>query len=174
MRDPNGVLLCRAYGVVEIMMFALRQIAWLLTALFSAIGSAVASADAGKSEYRVWQSPTMAAFYSVEDDGRSVREAVDVAVIADPDSSASRVLVTGRPKSKKKAAPKKVQSVKLKNSVKRPRRDSFAEFRCERYGFYYTRRGDCVVPVNLHRVSPRESGRASASGHLSKTLIPQR
>jgi len=152
------------------MMFALRQIALLLPALFSA----VASADVPESEYKVRRSPTMAVFYSVEGDGRAVREAVDVAVIADPDASPSRTIVTGKPKPKKETAPKKVQRVLLKKSVKRSYHDSFAEFRCERYGFYYTRRGECVLPDNSRRFRVHKSGRAGTSGQWLKTLTPGR
>jgi len=109
--------------------------------------SALAWADEAVHDYRTQSSPTMARFYTVEDNGRSVRDVVEVAVIADPDARPSRVIVTGRSRVKKKAEPAKDRRVSLKVSVESVYRDSFAEFRCERYGFYYTSNGDCVVPA---------------------------
>ena len=104
-------------------------------------------ADAANSEYTIRRSPTMAVFYSVEQDGRSVREVIDTAVIADPHAKPSRTIVTGRPKAKQQVPPGKIPRATVVISAKPKRLDSFAEFRCERYGFYYTSRGDCIVPA---------------------------
>jgi hypothetical protein len=104
-------------------------------------------ADAANSEYTLRRSPTMAVFYSVEEDGRSVREDIDTAVIADPHAKPSRTVVTGRPKAKQQVQPGKIPRATVVLSAKPKRHDSFAELRCERYGFYYTSRGDCIVPA---------------------------
>ena len=124
-------------------MFIARKISIALLCLLSAY----VWADAANSEYTVRRSPTMAAFYSVEEDGRSVREVIDTAVIVDPDAKPSRTVVTGRPKAKQQVEPGKRPRATLAISLKPKRYDSFAEFRCERYGFYYTSRGDCIVPA---------------------------
>lgn len=128
-------------------MFASRRIAGLLSCLLSSC----VWADGAAREYEIRRSPTMAVFYSVAADGRSVREAVDVLVIADPDASPSRTVVTGRPKARQKPQPKKVRLEVVTISVEPTRKYSFAEYRCERYGFYYTSKGECVVPAWPHR-----------------------
>jgi hypothetical protein len=129
------------------MKFQLKKLVWFLPCLCSAY----AYADAEKNRYRTRSSPTMAVFYSVADDGRSTRKAIDVATISDPDAVASRVVVTGRPVSRRKAQRNKPVVKKVSISIQRAPPDSFAGHRCERYGFYYTNAGDCVVPVQLRQ-----------------------
>jgi len=119
--------------------------------------SAFAWADEAVHDYRTQSSPTMARFYTVEDNGRSVRDVVQVAVIADPDARPSRVVVTGRSRVKKKAEPAKDRRVSVKVSVESVYRDSFAESRCTRYGFYYTSKGDCVMPAWSSRPPMRKN-----------------
>jgi hypothetical protein len=129
------------------MNYWFKKLAWFLPCLCSSY----AYADAMKSEYWTRSKPTMAVFYSVADDGRSIPKAIDVATISDPDAVSSRVVVTGRPVSRRKAHRKKPVLKKISISIQRAPPDSFAGHRCERYGFYYTKAGDCVVPVQLHQ-----------------------
>jgi hypothetical protein len=117
-----------------------------IACLIASLCSAYVFADTPESTYKTQRSPTMAVFYSVADTGRSVREAVDTAIIADPSARPFRVRVTGRPRQKDQAEVKEVQVVVVAGSVKSNRRDGFAAFRCERHGFYYTHNGDCVLP----------------------------
>ena len=124
-------------------MIGLRKLVWLLLCLCPS----QAWADAVENEYRTRRSPTMAVFYSVADDGRSTREPVDVATISDPGARPSRAIVTGRPKSKRKVRPKAEPLQTISVSDRHVHRDSFAEFRCEQYGFYYTRNGKCLMPA---------------------------
>jgi len=124
-------------------MFIARKISIALLCLLSAH----VWADAANREYTIRRSPTMAVFYSVEQDGRAVREDIDTGVIADPHAKPSRTVVTGRPKAKQQVQPGKNPRATVVSSAKPKRLDSFAEFRCERYGFYYTSRGDCIVPA---------------------------
>ena len=104
-------------------------------------------ADSADSDYTIHRSPTMAAFYNVAADGRAVREVDDTAVIADPHAKPSTVIVTGRPKATQRVQPEKVPRIGLAVSVAPKQHDSLAEFRCERFGFYYTSRGECIVPA---------------------------
>jgi hypothetical protein len=147
-----------------------RGIACLILSLFSAY----VFADTLESTYKTQRSPTMAAFYSVADTGRSVREAVDTAIIADPNARPFRVRVTGRPRQKDQVEIKEAQVDVVAGSVKSNRRDSFAAFRCERHGFYYTRNGDCVQPswsqFYLSRKYERGAGRVNASPSASQSV----
>jgi hypothetical protein len=127
------------------MKFQLKKLVWFLPCLCSAY----AYADAEKNKYQTRSSPTMAVFYSVADDGRSTRKAIDVATISDPDAVASRVVVTGRPVSRKKTQRDKPAVKKVSISIQRAQRNDFAGHRCERFGFYYTSAGDCVVPARF-------------------------
>jgi hypothetical protein len=149
------------------MKFWLKKLVWFLPCFCSAY----AYADAEKNGYRTRSSPTMAVFYSVADDGRSTRKAIDVATISDPDAAASRVVVTGRPVSRRKAQHKKPVLMKVSISIQRAPPDSFAAHRCERSGFYYTNAGDCVVPVQLRQQERHKKHkkykRQSKSGLLS-------
>jgi len=93
----------------------------------------------------------MAVFYGVTDDGRSIRQAIEIATISDPDAEPSRVVVTGRKQSRRKSQHDKPVLKKASISIQLAQRNSFSRHRCERYGFYYTNAGDCVVPVRLRR-----------------------
>jgi len=129
------------------MNYWLKKLAWLLPCLCSSY----ACADEVKSEYRTWSRPTMAVFYGVTDDGRSIRQAIEIATISDPDAEPSRVVVTGRQKSRRRAQHDKPVLKKASISIRHAQRNSFSRHRCERFGFYYTNAGDCVVPVRLRQ-----------------------
>ena len=130
--------------------------------------SADIRADAEGSEYTIRRSPTMAAFYTVSKEGRSVPEVVDVVMIADPDAKPGRAVVTGRSKSRQKARRNKLRRASTPSA--RAPHDSFAEYRCERYGFYYTSSGNCVVPAATYRYS-RYAGRKHWHGGKSDNRL---
>lgn len=132
-------------------MYATRMIVWLLASMMPSI----VWANGTENDYKTRRSPTMAVFYSVADDGRAVREAIDVAVIADPDSRPSRMVVTGRPKPEQRPKPEKSQPAVVKILVAPKHKDGFAEVRCDRFGFYYTAKGECVAAA----VSSRHPGK---------------
>jgi hypothetical protein len=111
----------------------------------------------------------MAVFYGVTDDGRSIRQAIDIATISDPDAEPSRVVVTGRQKSRRRAQHDKPVLKKVSISIQHAQRDSFAGHRCERFGFYYTNAGDCVVPVRL-RQQKRHKRQSKYRSVLAKPL----
>jgi hypothetical protein len=138
-----------------------------IACLIPSLCSAYVFADPLENTYKAQRSPTMAVFYSVADTGRSVREAVETAIIADPSARPFRVRVTGRPRQKNQAEVKEVQVNVVAGSVKSSRRDGFAAFRCERHGFYYTHNGDCVLPswprYYLSRKYVQGPGRVNAS-----------
>jgi len=156
-RFPFGQAISFVLGVLELEsiqrenehVFSLREIVCL--ALFGGVPFAV-WADAADNEYKLRLSPTMAVFYSVQPDGHVVREDVDVAVIANPNPSPPMERVSSRQVSRHQVESERPKTRAMLRSHKQRRHDDFAEFRCESYGFYYTRKGDCIVPARSYQI----------------------
>jgi len=102
------------------------------------------------------------AFYFIDAEGRSAREdplASGFALAA----SASSAVDTGTSESPKpvrrtrkyavpaarrgSAAPSSSVRIVIRSQARNTTDDRFAEYRCERHGFFYTRDGRCVVPA---------------------------
>lgn len=130
-----------------------------------ALVASPAAADADEPSYRTELTVTRAAFYTIDDSGRSTREtAPTVAVIGDPDSLAFDSPY--RVRARAKPAPRRARSRAYQVSPADDEHvyDPLEEFRCERFGFYYTKDNRCIAPAwgNLRRrddVPPRHEKR---------------
>lgn len=125
-----------------IMRSARTNLGWFLLGLCSHH----ALADQTEFEYRKVLAPTMAVFYAIDSEGRSVRETPSVLAISGPNANASRSVITDRPRLKQKAYQQTRSHRVISIRVPRTTYDSSEAFRCERHGFYYTSDGRCVVP----------------------------
>lgn len=125
-----------------IMRSARTNLGWFLLGLCSHN----ALADQTEIEYRKVLAPTMAVFYAIDSEGRSVRETPSVLAISSPNANASRSVMTDRPRLKQEAYQQTRSHRVISIRVPRTTYDSSEAFRCERYGFYYTSDGRCVVP----------------------------
>jgi hypothetical protein len=103
-------------------------------------------ADQTEIEHRKVLTPTMAVFYAIDSEGRSVRETLSVLAISSPNAIASRSVMTDRPRLKRKAYQKRRSHRVVSIRVPRSNYDSSEAFRCEQHGFYYTTDGRCVLP----------------------------
>ena len=103
-------------------------------------------ADQTEIEHRTVLAPTMAVFYAIDSEGRSVLEAPSVLAISSPNANASRSVMRDRPRLKRKAHHKRrsrrVVTIRVPGTVY----DAREAFRCEQHGFYYTTDGRCVLP----------------------------
>lgn len=124
------------------MRSARTNLGWFLLGLCSHN----ALADQTEIEYRKVLAPTMAVFYAIDSEGRSVRETPSVLAISSPNANASRSVMTDRPRLKQEAYQQTRSHRVISIRVPRTTYDSSEAFRCERYGFYYTSDGRCVVP----------------------------
>lgn len=107
-----------------------------------------ASADTEQPFYRTELTVTKAAFYTIDENGRSTREpAPSVAVIGDPETltAESTVRFIVRSKPSRRAAPRK--SAEPATAAPVNAYDPFDEYRCERFGFYYTKDNRCILPA---------------------------
>lgn len=111
-----------------------------------ALCSPYALADQAEHEYRTVLTPTMAAFYVIDSEGRSVLDTPVVAVISSPNASPSRTVVTGRPSLKRKTWRKRGLSSVKSLRLKKKKHSAHRANRCERHGFYYTNNGRCIQP----------------------------
>jgi hypothetical protein len=115
--------------------------------LLFGICSTLALADPDDAEYKTVLTLTMAAFYTVDSEGRSQRESAPVvAVIANPKASSSGPAERLRATSKQKVRQKNTKSSRV-SATKQANHDPFDAYRCERHGFYYTQDGRCILPV---------------------------
>lgn len=123
------------------------------------------AADADEPSYRTELAVTKAAFYIVDESGRSRREtAPTVAVIGDPDSLAFDSPYRVRARTQPAPRSDRGRTDKIAAAGHERVDDPFEEHRCERLGFYYTKDGRCVAPAwgNLRRrddVPPRQAKR---------------
>ncbi len=103
-------------------------------------------ADRTEIEHRHVLTPTMAVFYAIDSEGRSVRQTPSVLAISSPNAIASRAVMRDRPRLRRKAhqkrRPRRVVSIRVPRTIY----DSSEAFRCEQHGFYYTTDGRCVLP----------------------------
>ena len=120
------------------------------------ICSTFALADPDDTEYRTVLTSTMAAFYTVDSEGRSKRESAPVvAVIASPKASNPRA-ARSQSSSKREVQRKQTKPSTVSSSdIKQANHDAFDAFRCERHGFYYTQDGRCILPVLRQRQIPK-------------------
>ena len=91
--------------------------------------------------------PTMAVFYVIDSEGRSVLAAPSVPVILSSHANSSRSVVESRRSFKQKARRKHGQSRVILIRLTRKSHDAKEAFRCEQHGFYYTNDGRCVRPT---------------------------
>ena len=118
-----------------------------------------AHADDAENEHRTELRPRMAAFYTIDDQGRSVPEYPTVAAISSPNAGATHPSVRHVVKARK-TTPSSVTSIR----IIRGRRDERKAAQCERHGLFFTRDGRCVRPLRneVQPPLPRESIRAPA------------
>lgn len=125
-----------------IMNSARKNLGWFLLCLCSHH----VLADQTEIEHRKVLTPTMAAFYAIDSEGRSVRETPSVPVVSSPNANAERSVMADRPRPKRKEYQKRRSHTVISIRVPRPIYDSSEAFRCEQHGFYYTTNGRCVLP----------------------------
>ena len=111
-------------------------------------------ADQTAADYKTEITPTMAAFYIIDVNGRSVRDNPSVPAIGNREIRTSQPVSRTQPKPKKiktrKPGPRKIVLFQLPRAPY----DSREAFRCERHGFYYTNDGRCILPI-MRGASPR-------------------
>lgn len=119
--------------------------------------------------------PTLAAFYTIDEAGRSVRDTPVVEAIATPEAT-STVVIVGL--SSESASPPARSVVLRSTRAAKGRPNRFARYRCERSGFYFTQSGRCVLPANSKLRSMRRPGRnlpatgsRLAGGSRSDTVV---
>jgi hypothetical protein len=124
----------------------------------------------------------VAAFYVIDANGQSGREdpLVSGFVLATassfplnasvyrtrvlPDQQPRRRESTPTAKSTRRAAPASLTRIVIRSPSRQATDDRFAEYRCERHGFFYTNDGRCVAPA-LTRGKTR-------SGKSESNLVP--
>jgi hypothetical protein len=92
--------------------------------------------EAEESDYKTELQPKLAAFYTIDSGGRSVRDNPTVAAISSPNAGATRPLAR-RIIAPEQRSPPDVVSISIRHH---------AATRCERHGLFYTRDGRCVQP----------------------------
>jgi hypothetical protein len=128
----------------------MKILGWFLLALYSPH----AFADQAENEHRTVLTPTMAVFYVIDSEGRSVRELPVVAVISGHNVSASSTGMRSRPSLKRKARRKRGPSRVVSIRVIRTSHDARDAYRCEQHGLYYTTDGRCILPTLRGKRSP--------------------
>jgi hypothetical protein len=116
-------------------------------------------ADDAGNEHRTELRPQMAAFYTIDSQGRSVPENPVVAAISSPNAGATRPSARRVVKARE-TTPSSIISIR----IMRGQRDERKAAQCERHGLFFTRDGRCVRPLR-NEVQPalaRESIRAPA------------
>jgi hypothetical protein len=112
-------------------------------------------ADQTEIGHRTVLAPTMAVFYVIDSEGRSVLAAPSVPVILSSHANSSRSVVESRRSFKQKARRKRGQSRVILIRLTRKSHDAREAFRCEQHGFYYTNDGRCVRPVLRGKQFPK-------------------
>jgi len=120
-----------------------KFLGWLLLGLYSTH----VYADQTETSHKIVPAPTMAVFYVIDSEGRSVLEAPSVPTILSSDAISSRTVVESRRSVKQKARRKRGQSKVVLIHRTRKSHDTDEAFRCEQHGFYYTNDGRCVMPI---------------------------
>jgi hypothetical protein len=106
----------------------------------------VAGADAVGNDPVRALSPALAAFYTVDTEGQSVRETPAVEAIATRRPEPSLTIVGSAPGTSPGARRDgEPPSKRVQLQVRQVRRSALDAYRCERYGFYYARDGRCVL-----------------------------
>ncbi len=101
--------------------------------------------DGPENEHTIVLTPAMAAFYNIDNKGRSVLEAPVVAVIS-PSNARPRATVMGsRPSSQRRTRQRRGPSRAVSIRVTRTNNAREAH-RCEQHGLYYTTDGRCILP----------------------------
>lgn len=103
--------------------------------------------DVERDQHVAWSSPTLAAFYTVDEQGRSQREYPAVQTLAQPQPRKSGTAGTGKSRDKQEVEARGAPPTKIVIRVRNKPVDTFAAHRCERFGFYYTSDGRCVLPA---------------------------
>ncbi len=134
----------RTLAILEetIMNSARKNLGWFLLGLCSPH----VLADQTEIEHRTVLAPTMAVFYAIDNEGRSVLEAPSVPAISIPNANVSRSVMRDRPRLERKTHHKRKSRTVVSIRVPRTIYDAREAFRCEKHGFYYTTNGRCVLP----------------------------
>jgi hypothetical protein len=120
-----------------------KFLGWLLLGLCSTH----VYADQTEIDHKTVLAPTMAVFYVIDSEGRSVLEAPSVPTILSSDANSSRSVVEKPRSFKQKARRKPDRSKVILIRITGKRRDADEAFRCEQHGFYYTNDGRCIMPT---------------------------
>ena len=142
----------RTLGILRktIMNSLRKNLGWFLLGLCSPH----VLADQTEFGHRTVLAPTMAVFYVIDSEGRSVLAAPSVPVILGSHANSSRSVVESRRSFKQKARRKRGQSRVILIRLTRKSHDAREAFRCEQHGFYYTNDGRCVRPKFRGKKSP--------------------
>ena len=144
------------------MTFAHTKLGILLLCLYLPYAHADDAGNGHRTELR----PQMAAFYTIDDQGRSVPEYPAVAAISSPNAGATRPSVRHVVKARE-TTPSSVISIR----IVRGQHDERKAAQCERHGLFFTRDGRCVRPlrVEVQTPLPGESIRAPAFAGESRS-----
>ncbi len=127
-----------------------KYLGWLLLGLCSPH----VYADQTAIGHKTVLAPTMAVFYVIDSEGRSVLEAPSVPTILSSNANSSRSVVESRRSFKQKARRKRGRSTVIFIRHTRKSHDAREAFRCEQHGFYYTNDGRCVRPISRGKQFP--------------------
>lgn len=133
----------------------IRMTAKPVACLMIGLCSPCALADAISDDEAKAVAPSLAAFYTVDEKGRSIREAAIVDAIGSPNATRSARSVGLRPRSEGQALRPESPARQVAIRIRRASKDPFKAYRCERFGFYYTQDGRCIVPGLRRTSSPR-------------------
>ena len=105
-------------------------------------------------------------FYVVQPDGKSrpqdpVREGVAISAdkrLSGSGRAARKTTATAGPTARERTGSRASEAAAIHitgvSAPPKPARDEFAAFRCEQFGFYYTKDGRCVVPATRRPATP--------------------
>ena len=117
-----------------------------LGCLLLGLCSPYALGDGPENEYTKVLTPAMAAFYAIDSEGRSVREAPVVTVISHPNTRARATVTRSRPRSQRRMRQGRGPSRVISIRVTRTSHNAREAYRCEQHGLYYTTDGRCILP----------------------------
>lgn len=108
--------------------------------------SLCAVADSQEDPAVTSMSPSLAGFYLVDSTGESVPDEPTVEIIGNARADSSVTIVGASSGSPGDPEDRQKPVVRIITEIRRPAAEPFAEWRCERFGFYYTKDGRCVAP----------------------------
>ncbi len=148
----TAISLKRTFTILRktIMNSIRKYLGWLLLGLCSPH----VYADQTEIGHKTVLAPTMAVFYVIDGEGRSVLEAPSVPTILSSNAKSSRSVVGSRRSIERKARRKRGRSTVIFIRHTRKSHDAREAFRCEQHGFYYTNDGRCVRPNFRGKKSP--------------------